>query len=813
MSWIQMRDFWTFRPTEVRENKQHLFECKDSQSDTGHSLLVHVAASHAGIVNGNRRFYRPDKMMESIHTWLPQKSEDGLTTLRTARPVLIGHNEHGDVLGRVLEAKYVDESYKYSTDMPVLKDFLFYQRDGRKRKSLFDSVDWIVDNLLPLDEYTGLGYTDLGLRITNPDAIRKVLADEYLTVSVGFKTDAAVCSLCHTDWATDGKCGHKPGEMEDGKSMFIIAGSLINQEVSFINFAADPFATTLSKKVLTDSLEKMFFLGLPINMQNTATADGLRLTDGLYESDLSVAEDSMNSVLDISTLDFAALSTELKSPDLTSERALSVKDSLAAWAPETEELKTSKRSLVSVVNAKIRKNKWDAIVQDATDPVVAAELVELMEDAKKKEKAGPSGQSKGVSTKSAKAAKEFQGKEIAMKHEEGCEGGDDCECTKADAAPAATDFADWKAANDLDRDFFADAAGVLAEVVLEMGDTQLVDNKDSYCGPLSTFPIADAASAAAARTVLGRAKISVELRDQILGNITIKEAAFPAPTKAGEDTTAVADGSNQTDEAYTKLVDAAIGSVVLKDGATAPKEIAPEVRASLVATLKSLDKGYTALPKETDGYYDATWILRQAVRSMLDHWSADDQFAWAMSRLAGNKDHVVLMRSELDEKDEVLNGLMSEKDSLVAENTALVSSRNVILAATKHTLAQQIVMHNVLKGHDGFKSLTAEQTNEKIESLSKRHITSLRDSVSDILTGLKFTDSTAATTPIETTVAVDDHTQITDATAAAATATDAVLDEATLEAQHLLQSRLRYMSPPERARFLGKMRLEAAQIK
>jgi hypothetical protein len=39
-------------------NAKHLFECKDSTSDTGHSLLVHVAATHSGIVNGNMRFYR-----------------------------------------------------------------------------------------------------------------------------------------------------------------------------------------------------------------------------------------------------------------------------------------------------------------------------------------------------------------------------------------------------------------------------------------------------------------------------------------------------------------------------------------------------------------------------------------------------------------------------------------------------------------------------------------------------------------------------------------------------------------------------------
>lgn len=801
MAWIQMRDFWTFRPTEVSENKRHLFECKDSKSDTGHSLLVHVAASHSAIVNGNRRFYRPDKMQESIHTWLPEKTEDG-RTLRTPRPVLIGHDEKGDVLGRVLEAKYVDESWRYAGEFPVVKDFLFYQRDGRKRQTLYDSVDWIVDNLSPIDDYTGLGYTDLGLRITNPDAIRKVMDDEYLTVSVGFKTDAAVCSLCHTDWANDGKCGHKLGEIEDGKQMFLIAGSLSNQEVSFINFAADPFATTLSKETLTDSLSKMFFLGLPINQQTSAHTDGLQFTDGLiYESDMAATEGPMTTAIDMSALDLTALGVELKASELLRERALVIKDSLSEWTPESEDLKTKKRSLISTVNAKIRKHGWDKVQDsvDTKDATVAEELTALMEDAKKDKsvKPGPSGMSKGISKKSAEKTKNAQRKEInGVEHDEECDGAEGCLCNQEDAAPAFELFVDWVPGTDADRDYFADAAGIQGDISLHLVDHKasldlIKTSIDSFCGPLSTFPVFDAPTAAASRKVIDAAKFSDELKDKIRSNISIKEAALPASVNAVD----LADSATF----YTSMID----SVLMKDAA---QVVTVEERNALGALIKSIDQAYKALPAS-----GPQWTVRYALRALMEHWSAEECLSEAMAYLV-SKDHTVLTRSEIDEKDEAINGLMSEKDSLTAEIVSLKDSRTVILAATKHTLAQQIVMHHVLKGQDGFTALSTDQINEKIETLAKRHVNSLRDSVSDLLAGIKFTDSTpAALKSTETSTAVDDHTQITDATPTGATSADGVIDEAALEAQKLFDIKVRFMTPLQRREFLGRMRYQAVQ--
>jgi hypothetical protein len=136
-----------------------------------------------------------------------------------------------------------------------------------------------------------------------------------------------------------------------------------------------------------------------------------------------------------------------------------------------------------------------------------------------------------------------------------------------------------------------------------------------------------------------------------------------------------------------------------------------------------------------------------------------------------------------------------------------------MLVSTKKALAQQIVMSNVLKGQDGYKDLSQEQISEKIDTLSKRHITSLRDSVSDILSGLKWTDSqTAAPKPAEATGAVDDKTQISETAPVGERLTDAAQAEAD-EAHERFLTKLRFMSPLEQMRLLGQIKFDSAQTK
>lgn len=282
--WIKMHDFWTVKSSAVVD------PTKQKDSEGGKSLLVKVAATHAGIINGNMRFYRPDRMQDGTSTWTPPQGQ-------FARPILIGHDEHGAVVGRVMGAKYHDLSFKYKPTFSQLRDSVFYGADSAKKKTdLFKTIDWIVENLMVLEDYQGLGYIELSLKVSNPDAVQKILREEFLTVSVGFKTDSAICSICHQDWAVDDRCDHRLGEVVDGKQMFLISGAMDFEEVSFVNFPADPFAGVVSKEKLADGLARMkpFFLGLPVRQQVAMSKTaGLALTDSLYDADISIVEDKM----------------------------------------------------------------------------------------------------------------------------------------------------------------------------------------------------------------------------------------------------------------------------------------------------------------------------------------------------------------------------------------------------------------------------------------------------------------------------------------------------------------------------------------
>jgi hypothetical protein len=761
-----MDDFWTLRPKEIQKGAKHLFETKDSKSESGHSLLVHVAATHAAIVNGNRRFYRPDKMQEGVHTFLPAKREDG-TVLRNPAPVLIGHNENGDVIGRVLQAKYHDESYRYHAEFSTIKDFVFYQRDGKKRLDVFKSVDWIVENLVPLKDYTGLGYVDLGVKLTNPESIRKVLADEYLSVSVGFKTDSAICSVCHTDWADDGKCEHTAGEMVDGKPMFLISGSMVFEELSFVNFGADPFATTLSKDTFTDSQKRTFFLGLSVKQQNQLVAVH-KMTDSLiFESDMTVTEETMSVAIDVTKLN--ELSDELKSAELTAERAQVIKTSLATWEPETDSLKTKKRSLFSTVNAKIRKNNWDQIeAPSESDAAAQEELDSLLNPAAKK---------------------------TGAQNDAPCACANLTDCTCWDA---------WVPESDEEKEYFADAAGLYQEFVLELqravkdgelpaAATLTEDGlkqalKGSFCGPNRSFPVVDKAHAAAARKILVASKLSDAIKVKITKLIDQRAAALPEQVAAVKEIAAVAGVETKTGKTKDSH-DELITQTLLKDDT---KIVTPEERATLVAAVKHLDTSYDSITGS-----DAQWALRWAVRAMMTDWDADDDVAWALQRLAGT-DHLA-NATDLAEKEEAVNTLTGERDALQAELKIVRDSRVAIMTATKRTLAQQIVMHKVLTAVDGFKDLKQAEVAIKIDELAKRHISSLQDSVSDLLVALKFSDKSDAVV-LETPPSVDPNLTIADATSGEGVTTTPKEKDKPAEAVKKVLSASPYLTPTERRR-------------
>lgn len=218
----------------------------DDNMGTPNVLGVRIAATHSAKVTANNGFYLPDRMKDGAKSWLEP----------FPKPILLHHDKMDDPVGRVKNAKYVDVSEGFRKDEGWIKraDKIVGDRPSDRLIDAFiagelspqESVD-VVRNVFLIQDfnftkdvsYPGLGYIELAAAITDPDAIRKVLDERFLTGSIGARSDAAVCSVCKKDWVKGDMCEHQPGREYDGVLCVVIAGNLMYDEYSYVNRPAD----------------------------------------------------------------------------------------------------------------------------------------------------------------------------------------------------------------------------------------------------------------------------------------------------------------------------------------------------------------------------------------------------------------------------------------------------------------------------------------------------------------------------------------------------------------------------------------------
>lgn len=613
MGLLYMRDFVNLRVTDVEPGKKTLAECRDDSEATGASLLVKVEATHSGIVNGNQRFYRPDRMQDSVYRW----TEPG----KPLKPVLVEHDKEGAPLGRVHTARYIDLSHMYRDDVPEVGNLLFYADATTKRLDLFKSVNLVLDKLQTRDDYRGLGYIELGMKVTNPDGVRKVLSGEYLTVSVGFQTDQAICSACHTDWAVDDRCEHKLGEMVDGKKMFLIAGNFFYKECSFVNFPADPFAQVLSKELLKDSLNnKMFFMALRPDKQAKLLAacemaDSVSLGK-IYESDIQVAdpdnkEEEMLPELQV-YLD------EMNQAPLTKERATEILDKIKALDPKEDKEKEDVRRVLTTLNAHIQKHGLESVAdKKLTKEQVEGKIEALIPTLKDMSVDAR----KNYVARITEEAKQFE-----------------LEVPEIDVE-SLTPYVDWKVEElpEDERSFFADPDALYeqmfkkadsedaikaedAEYGAVLEDAKLSTEKrkslkgSAFCGPGRSFPVPDCAHVTAARRLIGRAKVGESTKSKILGCVSRKAKAMGCGGKKDADQTPVLSDSIKTLLADLHKVD------------MFPFEDA-KIPADTLSCVDKLHGHYHAADDQGKG------AMRFALYSNLGNWQSMSDRQYAMVRL------------------------------------------------------------------------------------------------------------------------------------------------------------------------------------
>lgn len=252
----QLELFDTFPIRVSASSTDAILSDSKEEVKSGYSLVCELDATHAGTIINNR-IYPPESMQKGIRSW----------TSPYKKPVLTNHDDTKDPIGRVVSARYLKTDR--GTDMKEYKPIL--------------------------RESEGYGYQRLTVKITEPEAIKKILDGRYETVSVRMSTDHCWCSICKQDWSgEDGPCDHTPGTKYEGKLAYMTTGDLNYREVSFVNIPADEYAG-VKEAVVSDNKDALS-VKLYANNDEEKILSDLGSGKNLYALIDSEAEESDNVV-------------------------------------------------------------------------------------------------------------------------------------------------------------------------------------------------------------------------------------------------------------------------------------------------------------------------------------------------------------------------------------------------------------------------------------------------------------------------------------------------------------------------------------
>jgi len=234
------------------EKKKSILLDSKQEVKSGYSLICEVNATHAGTLINNR-IYPPESMKKGIRTW----------TSPYKKPVLTNHDDTKDPIGRVISGKYIHNP---------------------------NGMD--ITNYKPiLRESEGYGYQRLTIKITDAEAIQKILDGRYETVSVRMSSDHCFCSICNCDWSgSDGPCEHVPGTKYDNKLAYITTGDLTYKELSFVNIPADEYAGV--KEAIISEQKDSSEISVYANNDSEKVLSDLSSGNNLYALIDSEAEES-----------------------------------------------------------------------------------------------------------------------------------------------------------------------------------------------------------------------------------------------------------------------------------------------------------------------------------------------------------------------------------------------------------------------------------------------------------------------------------------------------------------------------------------
>jgi hypothetical protein len=206
----------------------------DSESKPG-GLITTTKVTHGFKINRNRRMYAPKELKraatDAFDLYPPPVKENHT----------VGMGDDGAVIGRAVKLAYVA---KKDNSPMIAEANRLSPRDKAFHKLTQDAYK---GNFFKNPNNGGAGYLEGVSRITDKDAIVKILDGRLMTVSVEMMTRQWLNPALGEAWDYDMMQKYHPGQIDDeGRLHFLLATDLEMEGWAYVCHPADKEATTIS---------------------------------------------------------------------------------------------------------------------------------------------------------------------------------------------------------------------------------------------------------------------------------------------------------------------------------------------------------------------------------------------------------------------------------------------------------------------------------------------------------------------------------------------------------------------------------------
>lgn len=215
-------------------------------------LAIKLEASHAGMLNDNRRLYLPSAMKKGTKSFLYRKSSN------KPRKLLKHHDAMADPVGIITGAEFV---WTIPDELQKDPNVLALCDNSTSIEDKVVAAKRFMQTGIPFQKgWKGLGYISLDAVVLDEKTIEQVRSGLLDSVSTSFDANdgGVYCSECGQNLRED-MCDHRPGKVyKDEETKKKAPCAWIPEvhdykECSFVNFDADPLTTV---EVVGDAVEE-----------------------------------------------------------------------------------------------------------------------------------------------------------------------------------------------------------------------------------------------------------------------------------------------------------------------------------------------------------------------------------------------------------------------------------------------------------------------------------------------------------------------------------------------------------------------------